>query len=160
MGSHYPGEVLIAALWSRLWLPPGLLGVARYMHRRSNVLQCRASFSWQARLTWFWKLTQAAHIYQSGILHLRHVGWKFRQRVQRLVGDSLATCWMNLQRRDRSTVYWIQNSICVWNSGPHWAAYSTLCLKKRAPFYFYDNFVRCWPIFIILSLADSSGNLQ
>ena len=32
--------------------------------------------------------------------------------------------------------------------------------KKRAPFYFYDNFVRCWPIFIILSLADSSGNLQ
>ena len=29
--------------------------------------------------------------------------------------------------------------------------------KRRAPFYFYDNFVRCRPIFIILSLADSSG---
>jgi len=35
-----------------------------------------------------------------------------------------------------------------------------LCLKKRTPFYFYDNFVRCRPIFIILSLADSAGNLQ
>ena len=32
--------------------------------------------------------------------------------------------------------------------------------KKHTPFYFYDNFVRCRPIFIILSLADSSGNLQ
>ena len=30
---------------------------------------------------------------------------------------------------------------------------STLCLKKRPPFYFCDNFVRCLPIFIILSLA-------
>ena len=32
--------------------------------------------------------------------------------------------------------------------------------KKTLPFYFYDNFVTCQPIFIILSLADSSGNLQ
>ena len=38
---------------------------------------------------------------------------------------------------------------------------NTHCVsKKRAPFYFYNNFVRCWPIFIILSLPDSSGNLQ
>ena len=37
---------------------------------------------------------------------------------------------------------------------------STLCFKKRPPFYFCHNFVRCRPIFIILSLADSSGNLQ
>ena len=32
--------------------------------------------------------------------------------------------------------------------------------KKRQPFYFYDNFLRCRVIFIILSLADSSVNLQ
>ena len=36
---------------------------------------------------------------------------------------------------------------------------TTPCLKKRAPFYFYENFVRCRPIFITLSLADSE-NLQ
>ena len=36
------------------------------------------------------------------------------------------------------------------------------CVSKTTPlFYFNDNFVKCRPIFIILSLAhDSSGNLQ
>ena len=32
--------------------------------------------------------------------------------------------------------------------------------QKSAPFYFYDNIARCWPIFIILSLPDSSGAIK
>ena len=36
---------------------------------------------------------------------------------------------------------------------------NTLCFKKYHPFYFYDNYVRCRRIFIILSLADSLVNL-
>ena len=52
----------------------------------------------------------------------------------------------------------LETQPAVWENGT-----STIihCVsKKRAPFYFYDNFVRCRPIFIIPSLADSSGNLQ
>jgi len=60
---------------------------------------------------------------------------------------------------------------CTWSPYTHiWLCHTLhscnavkeciLCFKKRHSFYFYNNFGRCRPILIILSLADSSGNLQ